>query len=181
MNSLIIKWDTRCKEFMIYPGEFNPENSPLPIGEYGSLMINEDSNPSFELVNLFIIRAIFHRSLFEYNESIDYFMKALNLSPQNPSFLLEIGTTYYLWDNLSKAIYYWERAADNAVNNSDIEGKAYFNIACAESKLGNMDKVLSMLKLALENNINFNDIINDPDLAEFRQDGHFKELKTFYE
>lgn len=86
------------------------------------------------------------------------------------------GIKHYDQGDLQKAIELWEKAVKADPGNSDIVAQAYFNIACAECKKGNMDNVMSLLENAIKNGIEPELVKFDPDIAGFRKDPRFKDI-----
>lgn len=78
-----------------------------------------------------------------------------------------------------KAIDYMERV----IANDSINPGNYYDAACLYSRMGNYNKALDMLKMALEKGFRrFNHIENDDDLDGIRQTEEFKNLiKTYQE
>ena len=112
---LLIKYDNRCNDFVILPCGFEIESEsgpPLFTSQYAWVLADqpdERAKPFARLDNLFLIRAIFHRSLAEYTESFTYFEKALAKNSGNASVYLEMGATHFRQGNFQTAIDYWEK------------------------------------------------------------------------
>jgi len=118
-----------------------------------------------------------YKILFGKYELIQFLLENdpdLNINIQYKHFFT--GIKHYDQGNLDRAIELWNKAIEADSSNSEIVSQAYFNIACAECKKGNMDNVVSFLENAIKNGIEPELVKFDSDIAEFRKDPRFKEI-----
>lgn len=153
----LIIYDKRCKEFTIWPCGFFFEKEKLPVtpillSSYSWVFINEpdvQANPSLKLDNIYLIRALFHRSLGEYSIAFSYFEKTLAENGNNFEALLELGITKFEDSSFDEAVIIWKKVMDSS-RDSSLKARACYNTACAYSKLGLMEKAEEILKEANE-------------------------------
>lgn len=82
-----------------------------------------------------------------------------------------LGNSSFFEGTLEQAIAYWKIAA-----NQD-KADAFFNIACAFSKLGQMEEAYTYCKEAIAHNFSKDAILHDPDFAEFRAHSLFQKIR----
>lgn len=180
-GSFLVKYDSRCKECMIYPYRFDIEcgGGSLLITNYGWALLDEPDamkDPSLSLDNLYLIRAMIHRSLSEYSKSLSYFKKAINANPDNLDVYLEMGNTYFERKNYLEAIECWNKAIRIA-EDLPFLSQLYFNVACAMVKLNDMDSATDTLIKALEAGLDKNIILSNPDLHVLRKGIYYRKLQ----
>ena len=179
-GSLIIMYDSRCEDIMIYPSRFDIEyeSASLLITSYGWAIMdkpNATGDEAFRLDNLFLIRAIFHRSLHEDVTAISFFKKAIKENINNLDAHMELGNTFYRGGKYQEAVAAWLKVLDvkgESVRSPEI----YFNLGCGMVKLNNMKRALRMFEKALESGLNGELIKSDLDLAQFRRSEHYGQL-----
>lgn len=138
----LVKYDSRCKDLMIYPSRFDIEikGGSLFTTSYGwALVDNPDSteNPAFQIDNLLLMRALFHRSLSEHTKALSYFKKAARVSTKNINVYLEMGNTLFMARRYQEAINCWQKCIDTTDNDRD-KSQVYFNIGCGYAMLNRM-------------------------------------------
>lgn len=179
-GSLLIMYDSRCEDIMIFPHRFDieHENASMLTTSYGWAMWDKPDakkDETFRLDNLFLIRAIFHRSLHEYATAISFFNKATKENINNMDAHMELGNTFYNRGKYQEAVDAWLRALDVTAESVRLP-KIYFNLGCGMVKLNNMKRAVRMFEKALESGLNGELIKSDPDLSQFRRSEHYGQL-----
>ena len=179
-GSLLIMYDSRCEDIMIFPHRFDieHENASMLTTSYGWAMWDKPDvkkDETFRLDNLFLIRAIFHRSLHEYTTAISFFNKATKENINNMDAHMELGNTFYNMGKYHEAVDAWLRELDVTAESERLPG-IYFNIGCGMVKLNNMKRAVGMFEKALESGLNRKLIKTDSDLSQFRRSEHYRQL-----
>ncbi|MHC4648701.1 MAG: tetratricopeptide repeat protein [Planctomycetota bacterium] len=178
---LIIKYDRRCEDIMIYPSEFDIEYKSATVltTSYGWAIVDKPNAAGYEafrLDNLFLIRAIFHRSLQEYVTAFSFFKRAIKENINNVDAHIELGNTFYHGGRYREAVDAWDRALDVTAESDVRLAEIYFNLACGMVKLKNMKGAARRFEKALESGLDGELIKSDPDLGNFRRSEHYGEL-----
>ncbi|ODS40589.1 MAG: hypothetical protein A7315_08175 [Candidatus Altiarchaeales archaeon WOR_SM1_79] len=179
-GSFLVKYDSRCEDLMIYPSRFDMEieGGSLFTTSYGwALVDNPDptKNPTFQIDNLLLIRALFHRSLFEYTKALSYFKKAVQVSTKNINVYLEMGSTLFMARRYSEAINCWQKCIDITDNDRD-KSRVYFNIGCGYTMLNSMNQAADMFSNALALGLDRSIIESDPTLEIFRNSKEYTKI-----
>ncbi|MEA3475609.1 MAG: tetratricopeptide repeat protein [Candidatus Cloacimonadota bacterium] len=91
---------------------------------------------------------LYHHPKENYDKSIEYFKKALNIQPEDEIIYVNMGTVYADKGDYSKAIEYYQKAIE--IDPDD--ASAYYNMGNAYDKMGNYDKAIAFYQKAIEIN-----------------------------
>jgi len=179
-GSFLVKYDSRCKDLMIYPSRFDIEigGGSLLTTSYGwAIVDNPDStkNPAFQIDNLLLIRALFHRSLSEHTKALSYFKKAAQVSTKNINVYFEMGNTLFIARSYQEAINCWQKCIDITDNDRD-KSQVYFNIGCGYAMLNRMKQAADIFRNALALGLDRSIIESDPTLAIFRNSKEYAKI-----
>ncbi len=179
-GTLVIKYDDRCNDLMIYMwGSHLNLPEAVPMMPY-SWLFHDGSYAKEEFTELhflFLARAIFHRSLHEMKQAEEYFRNAISAKPEFPTAYFQMGNMFFLDEQYRKAINAWDKMISMEGDRGAYVDQAYFNIACAYSKMGDFDAAAENLKKAVAAGVDPYLVQRDPDLQEFRQDKRFQEIE----
>jgi Flp pilus assembly protein TadD len=99
--------------------------------------------------------------------------RALELSPGDPRAAAELGLVLTSQDRAGEAVRVLDEALDLNPHHPDL----LYNLACAQSRAGNLDDALSTLQSALENGFSdFERLGHDSDMQSLRQLKAFAQL-----
>lgn len=82
-----------------------------------------------------------------------------------------LGNAFFFEGAYQQAMDHWQVAANLGL------AVAFFNIACAFSKLGNMEKAYAYCREAVNQNYSKEEILHDKDFAEFRAHPLFQKIR----
>lgn len=82
-----------------------------------------------------------------------------------------LGNSCFFAGALEQAIEHWHNPANQG------KADAFFNIACAFSRLGEMEEAYTNCKKAIAHNYSIDAILHDPDFAEFRAHPLFQKIR----
>lgn len=132
-----------------------------------------DSIPDLRFAHLYLGHSLFYQE--RYREAIPEYEKALALAGESEKVELlderilndQLGMAYGLSGRLEDARALFQ----GAIRKDPVYPLYYYNLACAEAEMGNLDEVLKNLKLASERRANF---LPGESYPNPRQDDSFK-------
>lgn len=109
-------------------------------------------------------------------EAIKAFEKVLSLNPNYALAHASLGNLYRKMGLADKAQIHIKKALDSSFANQH-----EYNRACMEAIIGNTDRAIELLRIALQNKQTYiNWVVNDPDLYSLHEDERFISLVSSY-
>ncbi|MEI2695107.1 MAG: caspase family protein [Saprospiraceae bacterium] len=110
--------------------------------------------PYIQLGNLYI-------QMKKFKDAESILNKGMLLDPKNSYIHLNLGNASYFSSKMDQALTHWKISSQN----SQIDHRASFNLACVYSSEKNFDQAYQYLERAIQQGAPYNELINDSDLA----------------
>lgn len=110
--------------------------------------------PYIQLGNLYI-------QMKKFKEAEAILKKGMVLNPENSYIHLNLGNASYFSNKIDQALEHWKISSQN----SQIDHRASFNLACVYSSEKSFDQAYQYLERAIQQGAPYNELINDNDLA----------------
>ena len=127
-------------------------------------------------VEFFNFSGVFHGDIFKnYDKSIEYFQKAIDIKPDDAKAYLNMGVAYYKKGNHDKSIEYYQKAIDIKPDYA----QAYYSMGIIYVSKGNHDKSIDYYQKAIDIKPNYAEAYYSMGFAYVYKGNHDKSIECY--